>query len=56
MQVIIQIPLPGTDMIARYKNIYCQVDGTLRPTPFEMPKEGMWYFDGQFFYQRSNND
>ena len=27
-------------------------DGTIRPLPFRTKKDGMWYFDGQFYFQR----
>lgn len=52
MHTVIQAALSGTSMVARYKNVYCSIEGMLHPTPFEMPREGMWYFDGQVFYQR----
>lgn len=35
------------------KNVYVWLDGTIRPTPFNMPREGLWYFDGQVFYQKA---
>lgn len=37
------------------ENVYVQLDGTVAPTPFEMPRKGLWYFEGQFFYQKQPN-
>lgn len=34
------------------KNIYINLEGHICPTPFEMPCSGVWYFDGQVFYQK----
>lgn len=33
-------------------NIVVNSDGTISPTPFSMPKSGLWYFDGQVYYQK----
>ena len=39
------------------KNIVVDSTGKLRPMPFDTGKSGLWYFDGQFYYQkRSSND
>lgn len=35
-------------MATMVKNAYIDLDGTIRPHKF--PKEGMWRFDGQFYY------
>jgi hypothetical protein len=37
------------------ENVYVRLDGTISPTPFKMPKKGIWYFDGQVFYQKVSN-
>ena len=35
------------------KNIYVDLDGTLHPHKF--PSEGLWHFDGQFYYLPKRN-
>lgn len=37
-------------------NIYVDINGHLHPTPFAMPKDGLWRFDGQFFYQTNEGE
>lgn len=34
------------------ENVYVDIDGTVHPTKVQMPRKGLWYFDGQIFYQR----
>lgn len=34
-----------------YKNIAVGLDGVLRPTPVNMPKEILYRFDGQFYFE-----
>lgn len=38
------------------KNVYIDLCGLVRPTPMSMPKDGIWYFDGQIFYQPSTTN
>lgn len=35
------------------RNMFTRIPGyTLHVMPFDTKKDGMWYFEGQFFYQR----
>ncbi len=38
--------------IAEALNVYVDINGTICKTPFEMPRSGLWWFDGQVFYQK----
>lgn len=40
-----------TGSVITVKNVYLDLNGHIMPTPFAMPREGWWYFDGQVFYQ-----
>lgn len=37
------------------ENVYVGLDGTVHPTKRIMPRKGLWYFDGQIFYQGATN-
>ena len=32
-------------------NVLVNLDGTISPMPFDTKRNGLWYFDGQIFYQ-----
>jgi len=49
---VIQEPFPGLKEVGYYKNVYVDLQGVIHPTPFNMPVTGLWYFDGQIYYQR----
>jgi hypothetical protein len=33
-----------------WRNMYVSPDGIMRPMPFDTKRNGLWFFDGQFFY------
>lgn len=42
---------PGTKPY--YYNIVLNPDGTIRCLPFDGKRPGLWYFDGQFYFQKN---
>ena len=50
MRTILQVAFGGER--SRYLNIYVGLDGCYHPLPFDAKREGLWYFDGQVFYQK----
>lgn len=45
-------PTTAKDIRKFYYNIVLYNDGTIGKLPFDGKRYGIWYFDGQFYFQR----